>query len=123
MTSKEALEKFKLLYESKCKSSNNIIGFDMCYTTIKQDLERLEELEEENQDLKDNEKIITDYGYNLVIENEKYKKAIEILKMQTSIENIKCENGNIYIVDIGDISLLITQQEYELLKEVLENEK
>jgi hypothetical protein len=43
----EALEKFKLLYESKCKEQpKNLIGFDMCYIAIKQDLERLEELKQ-----------------------------------------------------------------------------
>ena len=61
MTSKEALEKFKLLYESKCKSSNNIIGFDMCYTTIKQDLERLEILEKFIEILKDKLEVHTYY--------------------------------------------------------------
>jgi chromosome segregation ATPase len=70
-------------------------------------------LKEENDGLEED---LADTHYKMV----RYKKAIEILKMQTSIENIKCENGNIYIVDIGDISVLITQQEYELLKEVLE---
>jgi hypothetical protein len=46
MNSLEALDKFKLLYESKCKEQpKNLIGFDMCYITIKQDLERLETLE------------------------------------------------------------------------------
>lgn len=51
MTSKEALEKFKSLYESKCKEQpKNLIGFDICYITIKQALERLEVLEEIHKD-------------------------------------------------------------------------
>ena len=51
MTSKEALEKFKLLYESKCKEqTKNLIGFDMCYIIIKQALEHLEVLEEIHRD-------------------------------------------------------------------------
>ena len=37
--SEQALEKFKKLYEKHCESPNNIIGFDMCYIAIKQDLE------------------------------------------------------------------------------------
>lgn len=51
LTALEALERFKLLYENKCKSPNNIIGFDVCYATIEQDLERLKELEEKNASL------------------------------------------------------------------------
>ena len=50
MNSKECLEKFKLLYENKCKSPNNIIGFDVCYSSIKQSLDRLEILEKEIKD-------------------------------------------------------------------------
>lgn len=82
------------------------------------------DLKEKNQELKSKyNDLMLDFkmfDFNtLKQENEKLKKAIEILKMQTSIENIKCENGNIYIVHIGDISVLINKQEYELLKEVL----
>ena len=58
ITSKECLEKFKLLYENKCKSPNNIFGFDVCYITIKQDLDQLEILEKENKELKEENKIL-----------------------------------------------------------------
>ena len=58
-------------------NTNSLEGTYKLFLELKH---KLEELETENQDLKDNEKIITDYGYNLVIENKKLKKAIEILK-------------------------------------------
>lgn len=114
MTSKEALN---YLTSKVFTGGNGILEIEAeeCKKTILNDLERLEELEEKYYDLEDE---LSDTHYKMV----RYKKVIEILKMQTSIENIKCENGNIYIVDIGDISVLITQQEYELLKEVLEND-
>ena len=133
----EALEKFKLLYESKCKSPNNLIGFDMCYITIKQDLERLEKLEnyppefdgflysfegliernkkleDENQELKEE---LLDYQELHLINDKrivKLKKAIEILK------------SYLFVSDEVDFDTFttsrLTQQEYELLKEVLEN--
>ena len=53
---------------------------------------------------------------------EKLEKTIEIIKIQISLENIKCENGNIYIVNIGDVSVLINEEEYNLLNEGLNNE-
>lgn len=77
---------------------------------------RLEVLEIENQDLKDNEKIITDYGFNLIQENEKLKKVIEIY---TKLSTIDKECTTSYLVRNG----MITQQEYELLKEVLGDER
>ena len=89
--------------------------------TIAEELE-IAMLEAKIERLRDSISNVEYEKYLIEKENEKLKKAIEILKMQTSIENIKCENGNIYIVNIGDISVLITQQEYELLKEVLEKE-
>lgn len=91
MTSKEALEKIGEYPVGNFGIFTTYNKFKEEFDTIKKDLERLEELEIENQDLKDNEKIIADYGYNLVIENEKLKKANECLTKQNQelVEKIK----------------------------------
>lgn len=55
-------------------------------------------------------------------ENEKLKKAIEILKVKTNLKIETNEQNNPFITyDIWGSSA-ITKKEYELLKEVLENE-
>jgi hypothetical protein len=92
---------------------------------------KYEELEKENQELKEQHEkdfeIICKQAYllnNKHIDSpfiEKYQKAIDILKIQISLEKIQCENGYIYIVHIGDIPVLINQQEFELLNGVLDN--
>lgn len=148
----EALEKFKLLYESKCKEQpKNLIGFDMCYITIKQDLERLEELEKENLELKELQELNKQGLWNLKEEKfnqslflngeiDKRQKAIEILKDKSFVlefglsvfkwyeeEKIYCYYHE-YTEYFGEdleyraTEYILTRQEYELLKEVLENE-
>ena len=102
MTNKEALKKVKLLYEKKYKEnpSLDILGFDMCYRTIKKDLERLEKLE----------------------------KVIEILKRiclfefeeETTYE--QDEWDDCYVIYITQFNNGFNKEEYELLKEVLEND-
>ena len=116
MTSKEALEFFVKnidcdVYEFDL---NEVIKHKRC---LEQDLERLEKLENENQDLKElydlqsqlnrnQYKIIKEfYEKNLKLEdeNEKLKKTIEILEKQNEGQTI-------------------SQEEYDLLKEYLEND-
>lgn len=100
---------------------------------INQALDRLEQLEKENQDLKDNETIVSNYAFNLIQENEKLKKAINILKdkkvdlvILLSSNDFREYNANITI-RINGVTYLkgnnytLAQQEYDLLKELLEN--
>lgn len=102
MTNKEALKKFKLLYEKKYKEnpSLDLLGFDMCYIAIKQDLERLEKLE----------------------------KVIEILKkiclFEFEEETIyqRDEWDDCYVIYVTQFNNGFNKEEYELLKEVLEND-
>lgn len=102
MASKEALKKFKLLYEKKYKEnpSLDLLGFDMCYIAIKQDLERLEKLE----------------------------KVIEILKKICLFEfeegtiNQRNEWDDCYYISITQGIDELEKKEYELLKKVLEND-
>lgn len=84
--------------------------------TIKESLETLER--NSNKVIMDSIKVIN-RNLELQAENEKLKKAIEILKRRViSLKGIKdCESAAEYnrYTSLG----LITQQEYELLKEVL----
>lgn len=115
-----------------------------CYTSckykdqIKQDLEHLVQLEKENKEVKiindwlkedisqlkeqlehNNKTILTQH--NLIV---KYKKAIKILtekrvNIDYLLNSSECPTYNFYADDFSDL----TQQEYELLKEVLDNDK
>ena len=94
LTSKEALEKFKLLYESKCKEQpNNLIGFDMCYVAVKKDLKRLEVLESNSDKvIKDSVKLIN-RNLELQQENEKLKEIFNTLIawLQQEKEKVKLD--------------------------------
>ena len=136
-------------YEPPKSCGNVSIGlcFQEEFDLIKQDLERLEKienyppefdgflysfegliernkkLEKENQDLK-----IENFELDLVLnKNSKLKKAIEIFKRFYQLEESGLHIGNMGFYGIFrkltvDDPHNITKQEYELLKEVLENE-
>ena len=87
MNSLEALEKISWRYV-------NEPTFQEWCNIIKQDLERLEQVEQEN---------------------EKLKQAIEILKLVCSIN---CDKT----LETERQFFRLTKEEYELLKEVLEND-
>lgn len=94
---------------------------------IKQDLQRKEQLEKENQDLKERNIFIKTVNKNalnemrnLIDEKHKLKKAIEILaakrvNIDYLLNSSECPTYNFYADDFSDL----TQQEFELLKEVL----
>lgn len=108
LNSKESLEHI-------CKNCDNeccpYIHYEQSrcsfYGVIKQDLDRLEELKKENERLK------------------KDLKALEIIKEHRFLF---VEKGQLYVGRYGDVELLLEEDdfqdehEYELLKEVLENE-
>ncbi len=144
MTSKEALEKIKNieLYHREFDEDEDFDGDWKCleYTeydgiiaevyheeinAIEQDLKRLEELEQENKELKEFQ-VLTKQGlWNLKQENEKFKKAIEI---EYNKFNFKFNDENLVIyLFIKELPIHIytwcfdNKQEYDLLKEVLGN--
>lgn len=91
------------------------------YELIKQDLERLEQLEKENQELKE-ELEIEKFDWFIVLNNklDRYKKAIEILKRDFQFQ---IENNFLWIYDnyCGALeSFSLSEDEINLLKEVLE---
>ena len=135
MTSKKCLNKIQHHINGTELSGKELLE---CYETIYKDLDRLENLEKENQDLKDKNSLITkaiesdvsngelfkSMAMLLHMKIEKLEKAIEILKERFDF-NFNDEDKVIYLF-IKGISLHIyswcfkSQQKYELLKEVLE---
>lgn len=99
---------------------------------IKQDLDRLEQLEKENQELKEkfkmleeNEDVVLTTLEISVQENTKFKKALDILKgkLELPLED------DFDVINKDDIHLyrlrtkaLVNEEEYELLKSVLGEE-
>ena len=130
MNSKEALERIVDNF-GECEVGSRYYDLDFLkdINTIKQDLERKEELEKENQEMKNHIDSEVDFLTNELHEQkernidlyrryEKLKKAIEILKDKSKLI-LKNDNG--YYIECGKYGYLdLTQQEYELLKEVLE---
>lgn len=139
MTSKEALEE---LYNNlgceecqnvKCKYKQSTINdCDVWRNTVKQDLDRLEKLEEDVDDLLDDklELVIKNKQQDTLIgklieENSKLKKVIDILKnkgvQESFLKNTK--NVNEYNKAIKHLNYFdeLTQEEYDLLKEYLDD--
>lgn len=122
MNSKEALEILIYFVNGTGNKEKNIY-----YKTIKQDLDRVEQLEKENQELLVNKNVAQGIAINLKEENDKLKKAIDILKdkfdikISHTIEDIPIiiisleETGEWYCIDISE-------EQYNLLKEVIEND-
>ena len=76
-------------------------------------------------DLKTNEKVSIDDCCDIVIKDldrlEKLEKVIEILK-KALLLNVKEVRGSYYVLGY-DNNYCMTKEEYELLKEALENDK
>lgn len=98
MKSKECLEDIKLILYENLEFHMDV---DELIEPIKQDLERLEKLEEEN---------------------DKLKKVIEILKDRFEIVAITEDRDSEYIIETLSYFLYITKEQYELLKEVLKDD-
>lgn len=95
---------------------------------INQALDRFELLEKENQDLKNKNAALKIKVRAWEIQSEKYKKVINILKEKADIRLhilTNTDGSKIYEIEfiLGYYSIIydITQQEYDLLKEFLEN--
>ena len=158
MTSKEALERLcKVKIYQKEGSAYDYLGKEIYkeeINIIKQDLERLEQLEKDNklldetieaddniiqklikanQMLKDKDKeLLKDFRKAIDIA-QKYKKAIEILKRELFIDFEDCsKTTKNYFIHLREneyqsydyaIIILHNKKEYELLNEVLKDEK
>ena len=147
MTSKEALENIVINFDNMgmicsnlcyeefyCKDLHFKEIFKTEYESILRDLERLEKLEKENQDLKElydlqsqlnlhrckSIKELYEKNLKLEDENSKLKKVIEILadKKVSQFLIVMSESVDRYNAVMGK-NYILTQQEYELLKEYL----
>lgn len=143
MTSKEIIDRYIGALEDdlqhytmvdKDSVKAKLIQFELKeYKQIKQDLDRLEQLEKENKELnrqldvffnkldKNTIRAIDLISYDLLDENTKLKKALDILKHKFEIKGVK-EYLDGYVIDTKLYYIGISQEEYELLKEVSEYE-
>lgn len=120
MNSKEALKRIEEeLYLILPKNiRQELIGI------IKQSLDRLEQLEKENKELKDINEInkkIEVKSFELINENTKLKKVINLLKEHFELFYNKY-NDTYEIKANLPLSTIISKITYELLKSVLEEE-
>lgn len=119
MTSKEVLKNFCNICEKNTLKDKKLcpwrsISNDYCdkYESINKDLDRLEVLEKE----KKNREILLEQ------ENNKLKKAIEILKNKLGLyvnDYINYATINAVLPVANNNCNRLTKQEYELLKEVI----
>lgn len=94
------------------------------FDLIKQDLERLEKLEKENQELKERYKRRAETSKELNEALTQHQKVIEILKDKLCVRNgtYSFSKDSYYLGVKGSFNNLkeLTQEQYNLLKEVLE---
>ena len=134
MNNKEILSKIYEFIETYYIAKNESPkGLDDFLADIKQDLNQLYVLEKENEILK---KAIenSNKSYDILMQNSniqflnqnqeifKLKKVIEILKDCLGIELWKTSDGKYYLRE-GYHDILLTQEEYDLLKEHLGNDE
>ena len=129
-TTPNALETCLAKYMNKCieleKENEKLKMYPPEFDGTLYFFEKYQKLEKENQDLKELQELNKQGLWNLKQENQKLEKAIEILKDKFDFK-FNDENKVIYLF-IKELSLHIyswcfkSQQEYELLKEVLGNE-
>lgn len=128
LNSKEALEHI-------CKNCDNeccpYIHYEKSrcafYGVIKQDLDRLEKLEKENQELKERYKHRAETSNDLCKAVKQYEKAFDIVTYKSvNILILKyciAKGGGVETYNLHyKTEEPITQEEYELLKEVIEND-
>lgn len=137
---KKALSRLEQLENERQEVEARLSGketntFDEISTMIKKAngydvlVDKCKQLEKENQKLRKAVKSWNENGGNLIRENTKLKQAIEILKENLYIE-FKHDNGYLMVIFKEDkeqecdytIMFLDNKEEYELLKEVLEDE-
>lgn len=129
MNSKEALARIydyhsEPVFDSDGTTFENMFEKE-CYA-IQKDLDRLEQLEKENQELKEKtEKTIDEFLEHAQKNFRKYakcKRALDILKDSFEIKGVEEYFDDGYVIDTKLYYLGISKEEYELLKEVLEYE-
>lgn len=126
--SSEALESLISMYINIQNGTNMIFNKSKILeelNLIKQDLERIKQLEKENQELKELQELNKQGLWNLKQENQKLKNAIDWLKHTFEItldSKVRISDG-IDCIQAFPIDMKNNEVIYELLKEVLEDER
>lgn len=120
MTSKESLEqimeKYIFYVPARSEGKEHLIN---CLNIIAKDLERLEKIEENYYSLNISCEEIEFENVRLEEENKKLKQVIEILKDELWLY----ENGDYRLSVMGSHDYqALSKMDYELLKEVFEND-
>ena len=115
MNGKEAYDKIfdKLTYDQQQELGEEVLRI------VYQDLNRLEKLEKEHNKLKERYKHRAETSNDLCKAVKQYEKAFEILKEKNEIV---LHYFPAPMISINGVYSYINKQEYELLKEVLEND-
>lgn len=142
MTSKRILEQLYIAAQIGITSKENEKVLKDYYKVVLQDLDRLEKLEKENQELKNKNNALEIWIECYTKENEKFKKAIDIIKTKKInihlfisllprkypckgiygllFNSIRDEYNLITLKHFGtSLDNLLTEEEIEILKEVL----
>ena len=132
MTSKKILEQLYIASQIGIVSKENKKVLKDYYKVVLRDLNKLENLEEENKVLLVNKNVAQGIAKKFKEENDKLKQALKILEERLGVELRGCINGG-YSISIPVNDKLITpynkyiiymfKEQYELLKEVLGNDK
>ena len=132
MNSKEALERINNFliksgeqdYDFYSNQTVLIIPLSIELCIIKQDLDRLEKLEEENKVLLVNKNVAQGIAKKFKEENDKFKKAITLLKKKFVDVGlfIDCDDVGEYNFNRDSDEDRLSDFEFEFLKEVLESE-
>jgi hypothetical protein len=123
----KSLEALRILSEC-ANGEKKLIFSDSLYleSIIKKELEHLKKIEENYYSLNMSYEDIEFENVRLEKENKKLKQAIDILKDKMNLAVYHNKVYNTYSLDLlkfkEDFEDELSQEEYELLKEVLENE-
>lgn len=133
MTGKEALEILNIAWSGRMDRDDypNFDDINEALYQLGQDLKRLEELEKENLYLQEQNKTLKEIvqinkqietcSLELIKENIKIKKIIEILKDKIEFEDLgEMQSGNMYRGYFNDC---LDEEEVKSVKEVFENDK
>lgn len=121
MNSKEALEILNIAWSGRMDKDGypNFDDIHIALYQLEQDLELLEKLEKEYKEARKSIKSWNENGGELLRENAKLKKVIEILKDYLMIK-VSINMNNEYCLDACDYAIPhLNKKQYDLLKEYL----
>ena len=110
----------KELKQTKLNFKNSQTHSKNCYKKLKAKYEKLEKENKLLKDINEINKNIEVKSFELIKENIKCKRALDILKNKIEFEDLgEMQSGNVYRGYFNDC---LDEEEYEQVKEVLSNE-